>query len=146
MARPLPAGLVECWCLNPRKRGSGTLKIGMVGIDLGKDLCSMAGRDERGAVVLRRRIKRESVLAFIAQMEVCTVAIEACCGAHHLGRQMSAQGHAVRPMSPEYVRPYVKAQKNEEREAEAIAETASATAPPRAPNDRKTPTPLACSC
>src|SRR5262245_26251476 len=101
------------------------MKIVMLGIDLGKNLCSLAGLDQRGAVVLRRRLRRESVLRFTAQLEVCTVAMEACCGAHHLGRQLAAQGHRVRLMSPEYVRPYVKAQKNDERDAEAIAEAAT---------------------
>ena len=55
----------------------------------------------------------------------CVVAMEACCGAHHLGRVFVGQGHAVRLMSPEYVRPYVKAQKNDELDAEAIAEAAT---------------------
>ena len=101
------------------------MKIVMIGIDLGKNLCSVAGLDEIGAVVLRRRMKRESVLLFTAQLEQCTVATEACCGAHHLGRQIAGQGHTVRLMSAEYVRPYVKAQKNDERDAEAIAEAAT---------------------
>src|SRR5215813_2569423 len=101
------------------------MKIVMLGIDLGKNLCSLAGLDETGAIVLRRRLRRESLLRFTARLEVCTVAMEACCGAHHLGRQIAEQGHRVRLMSPEYVRPYVKAQKNDERDAEAIAEAAT---------------------
>lgn len=101
------------------------MKIVMIGIDLGKNLCSLAGQDETGAVVLRRRMKRDSVLPFTVRLEPCTVAMEACCGAHHLGRQIAAQGHTVCLMSPEYVRPYVKAQKNDERDAEAIAEAAT---------------------
>ncbi len=101
------------------------MKIVVLGIDLGKNLCSLAGLDDTGAVVFRRRMKRESVLHFTVQLERCTVAMEACCGAHHLGRQLIAQGHIVRLMSPEYVRPYVKAQKNDERDAEAIAEAAT---------------------
>ena len=96
------------------------MRIVMLGIDLGKNLCSLAGLDETGAVVLRRRMKRASVLPFTAQLEICTVAMEACCGAHHLGRQLVAQGHVVRLMSPAYVQPYVKAQKNDERDAEAM--------------------------
>src|SRR6516165_10356373 len=58
-------------------------------------------------------------------MPACVVAMEACCGAHHLGRVLAAQGHTVRLMSPEYVRPYVKSQKNDDRDAEAIAEAAT---------------------
>src|SRR4029453_16791244 len=101
------------------------MKIVMLGIDLGKNLCSLAGLDQTGAIVLRRRLKRESLLRFTARLDVCTVAMEACCGAHHLGRRIAEQGHRVRLMSPEYVRPYVKALKNDERDAEAIAEAAT---------------------
>jgi transposase len=70
-------------------------------------------------------MRRESVISFTAKLAPCIVAMEACCGAHHLGRSATAQGHTVRPMSPEYVRPYVKAQKNDDRDAEAIAEAAT---------------------
>src|SRR4029450_10795085 len=101
------------------------MKIVMLGFDLGKNLCSLAGLDQTGAIVLRRRLRRESLLRFTAQLEVCTVAMEACCGAHHLGQRIAEQGHRVRLMAPENVRPYVKAQKNDERDAEAIAEAAT---------------------
>jgi len=101
------------------------MRIVVLGIDLGKNLCSLAGLDETGAAVLRPRMKRASVLPFTAQLERWTVAMEACCGAHHLGRELVAQGHVVRLMSPAYVQPYVKAQKNDERDAEAIAEAAT---------------------
>jgi transposase len=72
-----------------------------------------------------RRLRRESVVALAAKLPGCVVAMEACCGAHHLGRQLAAQGNQVRLMSPEYVRPYVKAQKNDHRDADAIAEAAT---------------------
>ena len=97
----------------------------MLGIDLGKNLCSLAGLDASGRVVLRRRLRRSSVEGFVGSLGQCTVAMEACCGAHHLGRVFAAHGHTVRLMSPEYVRPYVKAQKNDELDAEAIAEAAT---------------------
>ena len=60
-----------------------------------------------------------------SQLPACVMAMEACCGAHHLGRILAAHGHRVRLMPPEYVQPYVKAQKNDERDAEAIAEAAT---------------------
>jgi len=101
------------------------MSIAVLGIDLGKTSCSLAGLDETGRVVLRRRIRRETVIAFAAKLPACVVAMEACCGAHHMGRALVAQGHEVRLMSPEYVRPYVKAQKNDDRDAEAIAEAAT---------------------
>ena len=100
-------------------------EIRVLGIDLGKDICSVVGMDVAGKVLLRRRMRRDTVLKLAAGIPPCIVAMEACCGAHHLGRQLREQGHDVRLMSPEYVRPYVKAQKNDDRDAEAIAEAAT---------------------
>lgn len=99
--------------------------IVMVGIDLGKNSCSLAGLDVTGRVVMRRRMRRETLEGFVGGLGRCIVAMEACCGAHHLGRIFVAQGHEVRLMSPEYVRPYVKSNKNDDLDAEAIAEAAS---------------------
>ena len=99
--------------------------ISVLGVDLGKNVCSVIGLDASGAVVLRRRAKRETLLMLAAKLPPCIVAMEACCGAHHLGRVFAAHGHDVRLMSPEYVRPYVKAQKNDDRDAEGIAEAAT---------------------
>jgi transposase len=101
------------------------MQITVLGIDLGKNSCSVAGQDATGRVVLRKRMRRQSVVKLAAELPSCIVAMEACCGAHHLARLMQAQGHQVRLMSPEYVRPYVKAQKNDDRDAEAIAEAAT---------------------
>src|SRR6185312_9741919 len=101
------------------------MEIAVLGIDLGKSSCSVVGLDRSGRVVLRRRMHRESIPALTEKMAACIIAMEACCGAHHLGRILAAQGHTVRLMSPEYVRPYVKAQKNDDRDAEAIAEAAT---------------------
>ena len=101
------------------------MSIVILGIDLGKNSCSVVGLDESGKVVIRRRMRREGVIAFATKLSPCIMAIEACCGAHHMGRSLAALGHQVRLMSPEYVRPYVKAQKNDDRDAEAIAEVAT---------------------
>lgn len=101
------------------------MRIAMLGVDLGKNSCSLVGLDEAGKVVVRRRMRRETVIAFAGKLPTCVVAMEACCGAHHMGRILAGQGHEVRLMSPEYVRPYVKAQKNDDRDAEAIAEAAT---------------------
>ena len=101
------------------------MTIAVLGIDLGKNSCSLVGLDATGRVVLRRRMRREAVIAFGAKLPGCVVAMEACCGAHHMGRALVKQGHTVRLMSPEYVRPYVKAHKNDDRDAEAIAEAAT---------------------
>ena len=101
------------------------MSIVTLGIDLGKNSCSLVGLNQQGAVVLRRRMRRESIVALTAKLPACTVAMEACCGAHHLGRVLAKQGHTIRLMSPEYVQPYVKPQKNDDRDAEAIAEAAT---------------------
>src|ERR1700746_2387678 len=101
------------------------MDVDVLGIDLGKNSCSVVGLDSTGRVVLRRRMRRESIVALAGKLSGCVVAMEACCGAHHLGRLLAAQGHEVRLVSPEYVRPYVKAQKNDDRDAEAIAEAAT---------------------
>ena len=101
------------------------MQIAVLGIDLGKNSCSVVGLDANGRVVLRRRLQREGVVKLAAEQPGCVMAMEACCGAHHLGRRLRDQGHQVRLMSPEYVRPYVKAQKNDDRDAEAIAEAAA---------------------
>jgi transposase len=101
------------------------MDVRILGVDLGKNSCSVVGLDAAGGVVLRRRMRREGVVALATQLPGCIVALEACCGAHHLGRLLAARGHEVRLMSPEYVRPYVKAQKNDDRDAEAIAEAAT---------------------
>ena len=101
------------------------MAVAVLGIDLGKNSCSLIGLDETGRIEVRRRMRRESVAAFTVKLPACVVAMEPCCGAHHLGRSLVEQGHTVRLMSPEYVRPYVKAQKNDDRDAEAIAEAAT---------------------
>ena len=101
------------------------MNIVILGIDLGKNSCSVVGLDASGPVVLRRRMRRDGVIAFAAKLAPCTMAMEACCGAHHMGRSLAGFGHEIRLMSPEYVQPYVKAQKNDDRDAEAIAEAAT---------------------
>jgi transposase len=101
------------------------MQIAIVGIDLGKNICSLAGLDGSGQVVVRRRVRRENVRKMVSQLKPGMVAMEACGGAHYLGRLLRDDGFEVRLMSPEYVRPYVKAQKNDDRDAEAIAEAAT---------------------
>lgn len=100
-------------------------EVAVLGIDLGKNNCSVAGMSASGQVVFRRRVARDGISALLSKIPPCVVAMEACCGAHHVGRDAQALGHQVRLMAPEYVRPYVKAQKNDDRDAEAIAEAAT---------------------
>jgi transposase len=101
------------------------MDIVIIGIDLGKNSCSLAGMDASGRVVLKRQMRRSSLEHFTKGLGRCIIAMEGCCGAHHLGRLFAAQGHEVRLMSPEYVWAYVKAQKYDHLDAEAIAEAAT---------------------
>ena len=85
---------------SPAFSGGGMgMRISVLGVDLGKNVSSLVGFDALGAVVLRRRAKRETVIALAAKPPPCVVAMEACCGAHHLGRVFAAHGHDVRSMS-----------------------------------------------
>jgi len=93
------------------------MNVSVLGIDLGKNSCSVVGLDATGKVVVRRRMPRETVITYAATLPTCVVATEACCGAHHMGQALARQGHAVRLLSPEYVRPYVEAQKYDDRDA-----------------------------
>ena len=101
------------------------MDISLLGVDLGKNVCGVVGLDVSGAVVMRREVRRETLVALAEKLPPCVVRMEACCGAHHLGRVFAAHGHDVRLMSPEYVRLYIKAQKNDDRDAEGIAEAAT---------------------
>lgn len=93
-----------------------------LGLDLGKNWIHMVGLDAEGRIVLGRRIRRERLLAQTVNLSACLIGMEACCGAHHLGRALEAQGHTVRLMPPQYVKPFVKSNKNDYRDAEATAE------------------------
>ncbi len=101
------------------------MQIFTLGIDIGKNSCSVVGVDDHGTVVVRRTMRRETLIEFVEKLTTCVIAMEACCGAHHLSRLFIARGHEVRLMSSEYVRPYVRTQKNDDRAAEGIAEAAS---------------------
>lgn len=101
------------------------MDIAVLGIDLGKTVCSLAGLDGNGAVIFRRRIQRFRLLDFLGGLPSCVVAMEACGGAHHIARHCIEHGHEPRLMSPLYVRPYVKVHKNDDRDVEAIAEAAT---------------------
>ena len=96
--------------------------VSVVGIDIGKSSFHVVGQDERGAIVVRQKWSRGQVEARFANMPPCLVGMEACVGAHHLSRKLKSLGHNARLMPAKYVRPYSKGQKNDFRDAEAIAE------------------------
>jgi transposase len=94
----------------------------VIGIDIGKNSFHIVGQDERGAIVLRQKWSRGQVEARLANLRPCLIGMEACVGAHHLSRKLQILGHDARLMPAKYVRPYSKGQKNDFRDAEAIAE------------------------
>ncbi len=96
--------------------------IAVIGIDIGKNSFHIVGLDGRGAIVLRQKWSRGQVEARLVNMPPCLIGMEACVGAHHLSRKLKAFGHDARLMPAKYVRPYSKGQKNDFRDAEAIAE------------------------
>jgi transposase len=96
--------------------------IAVVGIDIGKNSFHIVALDDRGAIVLRQKWSRSQVETRFANMPPCLIGMEACVGAHHLSRKLKAFGHDARLMPAKYVRPYSKGQKNDFRDAEAIAE------------------------
>jgi transposase len=98
------------------------MKVHTIGIDLGKTSFHLAGLSERGEVVVRKRFSRVQLLRFTANRKVHVIGMEACGGAHYLGRALQEQGHAVRLIPAQYVKPYVKTNKNDYVDAEAIAE------------------------
>ena len=98
------------------------MKITTIGIDLAKSVFQVHGVDERCKTVLRRQLKRKDVLSFFANLAPCLIGMEACGGAHYWARKLSELGHTVRLMAPQFVKPYVKTNKNDRNDAEAICE------------------------
>lgn len=98
------------------------MQITTVGLDLAKNVFQVHGVSEHGKVLLRKQLRRDQVAAFFANMPPCLIGMEACGGAHHWARKLQAMGHTVRLMAPQFVKPYVKSNKNDAADAEAICE------------------------
>src|SRR5919109_4438642 len=105
-----------------------------IGLDIAKSVFQVHGVDAAGQVLMRRKLKRRYVLAFFQKLPPCLVGIEACASSHYWSRELQALGHTVRLMPPAYVKPYVKRQKNDSTDAEAICEAVTR------PNMRFVPT------
>jgi transposase len=101
------------------------MKVTTIGIDLAKNVIQVHGVDERGKAVLKKQLKRNQVVAFFANLPPCLVGIEACASAHHWARKLQSFGHTVKLMAPQFVKPYVKTNKNDVADAEAICEAVS---------------------
>ena len=98
------------------------MEIRTIGIDLGKTVFHLVGVNARGEVVVRKKCSRTQLLRFTSNLRECLIGMEACGGSHFLGRALREQGHDVRLMPAQYVKPYVKTNKNDYIDAEAIAE------------------------
>jgi transposase len=98
--------------------------VTLIGIDLGKHSFHVHGQDRHGKALLRMKFNRKQLIEFFAKFHTCTVVMEACAGAHHMARRLAGYGHEVKLISPQFVRPFVKSNKNDFIDAEAICEAA----------------------
>jgi transposase len=101
------------------------MKITTIGLDIAKQVFQVHAADAEGRVVLRKRLRRNQLTAFFANVPPCVVRLEACCGSHYWVRVLSRYGHTVRLIAPQFVKPYVKSNKNDANDAEAISEAVS---------------------
>jgi transposase len=100
-------------------------KIAIVGLDIAKEVFQVHTADQNGVTISRRRLARKEVEPYFRRLAPCLVGIEACATSHHWGRRLTSLGHRVKLMSPGFVKPYVKSQKNDAADAEAICEAVS---------------------
>lgn len=101
------------------------MNITRIGIDLAKQIFQIHGVDKQGEVVLKKQLRRSQVLSFFEKLKPCLVGMEACSSSHYWGRELQQRGHQVRLIAPQYVKPYVKGNKNDANDAEAICEASS---------------------
>ncbi len=98
------------------------MKLTTVGIDLAKNVFQVHGIDEHGKVLVKKQLRRDQMATFFVNLPPCLIGMEACGSAHHWARKLQAMGHTVRLMAPQFVKPYVKSNKNDAADAEAICE------------------------
>src|SRR5713101_9550565 len=108
--------------MEPQEASPKKPEMSVLGIDIAKRVFHVVGMDERGKIVLRKRLSRHALIPFIATLPPVLIGMEACGGAHDWARRFREHGHEVKLMAPQCVKPYVKSNKNDMRDAEAIAE------------------------
>jgi transposase len=108
--------------MSPQETSPMKQEMSVLGIDIAKHVLHAVGMDERGKIVLRKRLSRHDLMPFLAKLPPVLIGIEACGGAHYWARRFREHGHEVKLMAPQFVKPYVKSNKNDSRDAEAIAE------------------------
>ncbi len=101
------------------------MKITTIGIDLAKEIFQVHGVDDHGKVVLRKQLRRNKITKFFAKIEPCLIGMEACGSSHHWARELGGFGHTIKLMPPQFVKPYVKTNKHDMADAEAICEAVS---------------------
>src|ERR1700751_4676108 len=121
---PPTASMCQSGGVKHHLREASVSEVSIIGLDIAKYVFHVHGADEKGRAVLSKRISRGKLLDFFEAQPSCTVAMEACGGAHHWARQLAQLGHEVRLIPPAYVKPFVKRQKNDAIDAEAICEAA----------------------
>jgi transposase len=104
------------------REDASTRKLTTVGIDLAKNVFQVHGIDEHGKVLVKKQLRRDQMATFFVNLSPCLLGMEACGSAHHWARKLQAMGHTVRLMAPQFVKPYVKSNKNDAADAEAICE------------------------
>jgi len=110
------------------------MKLTTIGIDLAKNVFQVHGADGKGKTVMKKQLKRAQVLPFFANLTPCRIGMEACGSAHYWARKLQALGHTVRLIAPQYVKPFVKRNKNDAADAEAICEAVTRPNIPAVPN------------
>src|SRR5215813_4147748 len=108
--------------ISPQETSPMKQEMSVLGIDIAKRLFHAVGMNERGTIVFRKRLSRHDLIPFIAKLPPVLIGMEACGGAHYWARRFREYGHEVKLMAPQFVKPYVKSNKNDSRDAEAIAE------------------------
>ena len=101
------------------------MKVTTIGLDLAKTVFQVHGVDEHGKAILKKQLKRDQMAVFFVNLPPCLIGMEACGSAHHWARKLQSFGHTVKLMAPQYVKPYVKTNKNDVADAEAICEAVS---------------------
>lgn len=124
---PPPNGIVMCQTgdHHPETEEASMKKVTLIGVDLAKNVYQLHGAAEDGSVIFRKKLSRAQFAKFMTQQSLCLVAMEACSTSHYWARVLTAIGHTVRLIAPIYVKPFVKRQKNDAADAEAIVEAAS---------------------
>jgi hypothetical protein len=121
--RPLTASIVPNWpLLQPQLKGPSAMQATTIGLDTAKSVFQVHGEDATGRVVLTKRLKRAALDAFFAKLPPALIGLEACGSAHHWGRRLTELGHDVRLIPPAHVKPFVKRNKTDARDAAAICE------------------------